>query len=91
MPIGDAQFNAHRLDWVLGGKLYFTQPFVGGIQMPYAIGLYRFASLWTWITPDHVALIRGVTVVSDVVAGALLYPLVLRAWGHRRTAVPVSG
>ncbi len=72
---------------MLGGKYYFTQPFVGGVEMPYAIGLYLFTSLWTWITADHTALIRGVTAASDVAAGALLYPVVLRAWGQRRTAV----
>jgi hypothetical protein len=86
-PVVDALFNAHRLDWVLGGKYYFTQPFIGGVEMPYAIGLYLFASLWTWVTTDHTALIRGVTAASDVAAGALLYPVVLRAWGQRRTAV----
>ena len=86
-PVVDALFNAHRLDWVLAGKYYFTQPFIGGVEMPYAIGLYVFASLWTWITSDHTALIRGVTAASDVAAGALLYPIVLRAWGQRRTAV----
>jgi hypothetical protein len=68
-------------------NITFTQKFVGGVEMPYAIGLYLFAGLWTWITSDHMALIRGGTVATDVVAGALLYPLVLRAWGQRRTAV----
>lgn len=86
-PVVDALFNAHRLEWVLGGKYHFTQPFIGGVEMPYAIGLYLFASLWTWITSDHTALIRGVTAATDVAAGALLYPVVLRAWGQRRTAV----
>jgi hypothetical protein len=86
-PEGDAIFNAHRLEWVLAGKYYFTQPFIGGVEMPYAIGLYLFTSLWTWITSDHTALVRGVTAASDVAAGALLYPVVLRAWGQRRTAV----
>jgi hypothetical protein len=87
MREGDATFNAHRLEWVLAGKYYFTQPFTGGVEMPYAIGLYLFTSLWTWITSDHTALVRGVTVAFDVAAGALLYPLVLRAWGQRQTAV----
>ena len=86
-PEVDALFNAHRLEWVLAGKYHFTQPFIGGVEMPYAIGLYLFTSLWTWITSDHTALIRGVTAATDVAAGALLYPIVLRAWGQRRTAV----
>jgi hypothetical protein len=87
MPEGDATFNAHRLEWVLAGRYHFTQPFIGGVEMPYAIGLYLFTTLWTWFSADHTALVRGVTVVSDVAAGALLYPVVLRAWGQRRTAV----
>ena len=86
-PVVDAIFNAHRLEWVLAGKYYFTQPFTGGVEMPYAIGFYLFASLWTWVTSDHAALVRGVAAASDVAAGALLYPVVLRAWGQRRTAV----
>ena len=86
-PIVDATFNAHRLEWVLAGKYYFTQQFIGGVEMPYAIGFYLFTSLWTWITGDHTALVRGVAAAADVAAGALLYPVVLRAWGQRRTAV----
>jgi hypothetical protein len=86
-PVVDALFNAHRLDWVLAGKYYFTQPFTGGVEMPYAIGFCLFTSVWTWITTDHTALVRGVAAAVDVAAGALLYPVILRAWGQRRTAV----
>ena len=86
-PVVDALFHAHRLDAVLAGQYHFTQKFIGGVEMPYAIGLYLFAGLWTWITSDHTALIRGVTASTDVAAGLLLYPVVLRAWGQRRTAV----
>ena len=86
-PIVDAMFHAHRLDAVLAGQYHFTQKFIGGVEMPYAIGLYLFAGLWTWITSDHIALIRGVTAATDVAAGLLLYPIVLRAWGQRRTAL----
>ncbi len=86
-PVVDALFNAHRLEWVMGGKYFFAQPFVGGVEMPYPIGLYVFALPWTWVSSDHVALIRAVTAISDVAAGALLYPVVVRAWGDRRSAV----
>ena len=86
-PDIDVVFHAHRLEWVMGGKYYFTQPFVGGVQMPYAIGLYVFAWPWTWLISNHVALIRTVASASDVVAGALLYPVIVRAWGNRKTAV----
>ena len=83
-PVIDAMFHAHRLDWVVGGRYFFTQPFVGDVEMPYAIGLYVFAWPWTWIFTDHVGLIRIVTAASDVLAGLLLYPLVGRALGDRR-------
>ncbi len=86
-PDIDAVFHAHRLEWVMGGKYYFTQPFVGGVEMPYAIGLYVFAWPWTWLVSNHVALIRTVAAASDVVAGALLYPVLVRAWADRKTAV----
>jgi len=86
-PEIDAAFHAHRLEYVIGGNRHFTQPFPGGVQMPYALGLYVFAWPWTWIFTDHVALIRGVTAISDVLAGALLYPVIVRGWGNRRSAV----
>ena len=85
-PDVDAIFHAHRLTDVIAGRRYFTQPFVGGVQMPYAIGLYVFAWPWTWLVTDHVAVIRTVTAVADVGAGALLYPVLVRAWASRRAA-----
>jgi hypothetical protein len=85
-PIIDAVFHAHRLEWVLAGNFFFTQPLPNGVQMPYAIGLYVFAAPWAWIASDYVALIRTVTASADVIAGGLLYPVVLAAWGDRRAA-----
>lgn len=85
-PVIDALFHAHRLDRVLAWDLLFTQPLPNGVEMPYAIGLYVFAAPWAWLTSDHVALIRTVTAAADVMAGALLYPVTLRAWGDRRAA-----
>jgi hypothetical protein len=79
-------FHAHRLDDVIGGRRFFSQP-IGDVQMPYGIGLYVFAWPWTWLVSDHVALIRTVTAVSDALAGLLLYPVIVRAWNDRRTAV----
>ena len=78
--------HASARSGLAGGDWTFSQTFVGGVQMPYAIGLYVFAAPWTWMTSDHMALIRAVTAASDVVAGALLYPVVLFAWGDRRAA-----
>lgn len=85
-PIIDAMFHAHRLEWVAAGRWAFTQPFVGGVEMPYAVGLYVFALPWMWTTADHVALIRLVTATVDVAACLLLYPVVSRVWDDRRAA-----
>jgi len=85
-PDIDAIFHAHRLTDVIAGRRYFTQPFVGGVEMPYAVGLYVFAWPWTWLFADHVAVIRAVAAVSDVAAGALLYPMLAGAWANRRVA-----
>lgn len=79
----DAVFHAHRLDWVLAGRYFFTQPMPGGVSFPYAIGLYVFAAPWSLLTDDHVSLLRIVVTSVQVVAGALLYPLAARAWGER--------
>jgi hypothetical protein len=82
----DAVFHAHRLEWVLAGRYFFTQPMPGGVSFPYAIGLYVFAAPWATLTRDHVTLLRVVVCAAEVVAGALLYPAMARAWGHRRAA-----
>jgi len=39
----DAVFHAHRFEWVLSGRYYFTQGMPSGVSFPYAIGLYVFA------------------------------------------------
>ena len=78
--IVDAVFHAHRLQWVLGGRYYFTQPMPSGVQFPYAIALYVAAAPWAALTSDHVALLKIVVSVARAVAGLLLYPLIVRAW-----------
>jgi hypothetical protein len=75
----DAVFHAHRLDWVMTGRYFFTQPLPSGVQFPYAIGLYVFAAPWTAIARDHVALLRIVVMAAEVFAGALLYPMISRS------------
>jgi len=85
--IVDAVFHAHRLDWVLAGRFYFTQLSTSATPFPYAIGLYVFAAPWSLLTDDHVTLLRIVVCASEAVAGVLLYPLVARAWGDRGTGV----
>lgn len=79
----DAVFQAHRLEWVLGGRYFFTQPMPGGVQFPYAIALYVIAAPWSLLTDDFVTLLRVVVVVFEVIAGALLYVMVVRTRGTR--------
>jgi hypothetical protein len=83
----DAVFHAHRLQWVLDGRFYFTQPLPSGVTFPYAIGLYVFAAPWSLITNDYVTLLRVIVCAAEVTAGALLYVLVTRVWGDRLIGV----
>lgn len=83
----DVVFQAHRLEWVLTGRYFFTQTMPSGVQFPYAIALYVFAAPWTALTRDHVALLRIVVLTMEVTAGALLYPMIVRSWGDRVSAV----
>lgn len=85
--IVDAVFQAHRLDWVLSGRYFFTQPLPDGVAFPYAIGLFVMAAPWAAWTTDHVLLLRIVVITTDAVAGLLLYPLIVRWWGDRRAAL----
>jgi hypothetical protein len=82
-PIADALFHAHRLEWVLSGRYFFTQQMPDGVQFPYAIALYVFASPWTMLTRDYVTLLRIVVCGVEAAAGALLYLIVVRSWGDR--------
>jgi hypothetical protein len=83
----DALFHAHRLEWVLSGRYFFTQLSTSATPFPYAIGLYVFSAPWSLLTADHVLLLRIVVCASEAVAGVLLYPLILRAWNDRANAV----
>jgi len=71
----------------------------GGVQFPYAIGLYVFAAPWSALTRDHVTLLRIVVCAAECLSGALLYPMIVRTWSHRLagaiaaalfTVVPIS-
>ena len=79
----DAVFQAHRLQWVLEGRYFFTQPMPDGVQFPYAIGLYVVAAPWSALTRDYVTLLRVVVCSADVIAGALLYVMIVRTRGDR--------
>jgi hypothetical protein len=84
LPV-DAVFHAHRLQAVLDGHYFFTQPMPDGVRFPYAIALYVVAAPWTALTQDHVALLRIVVSAAHAVSGALLYMMVVRTWGDRFT------
>jgi hypothetical protein len=79
----DAVFHAHRLGWVLDGRLLFTQPMPDGVRFPYAIGLYVFAAPWSALVADHVWLLRVSVSTAHAIAGAVLYPAVMHGWGRR--------
>lgn len=83
----DAVFHAHRLQSVLAGDYYFTQPMPSGVRFPYAIALYVVSAPWTLLTRDYVSLLRVVVSVSRALAGLLLYPMVVRAWKDRAAGV----
>ncbi len=68
-------------------RYFFTQPMPGGVTFPYAIGLYVFAAPWTVFTHDHVTLLRVIVCSAQAVAGALLYPVVVKAWSDRAAAL----
>lgn len=86
-PVVDALFQAHRLEWVLAGRYYFTQVMPGGVEFPYAIGLYLVAAVWSPLTTDHVTLLRVVVIGAEAGAGALLYGLAARFWHDRLAGV----
>lgn len=85
--IVDAAFHAHRLQGVLAGGYYFTQPLPDGVSFPYAIGLYVAALPFTWITTDFVTLLRVLTVVAEAGATLALYAFVSRTSGDRLAAI----
>ena len=76
MPVGDAMFQAHRFQYVLGGNFYFTSIAPGNYAFPYAPGLYvlamSFSDLVTRGSGD-MALLRTIVISVDAIAAALLY------------------
>ena len=83
----DAVFHAHRFEWVLNGRYFFTQTMPTGVSFPYAIGLYVFAAPWAAFTHDYVLLLRVVVCAAETIAGTLLYPLIVKAWNDRIAAL----
>lgn len=87
----DALFHVHRLQDVMGGRLYFTSIAPGGYQFPYPVGLYVAAIPFAWWIADKLDLLRVLVTTADVASLALLYWAVARAWGDRLTAAAVVG
>lgn len=79
----DIVFHAHRLQWVLDGRFYFTQPMPDGVRFPYAIGLYVISAPFTWLTSDFVLLLRIVVSAAEAIGALLVYRLVSRVWSDR--------
>ena len=89
-PIVDIVFHAHRLQWVLDGRYYFTQPLPSGVVFPYAIGLYVFAAPWTIFTSDFESLLRVIVTIAEAAGGLCVYLLVARCWGDRTIAATAT-
>ena len=86
MPLGDALFQAHRFQVVLGGNLYFTSIAPGGYAFPYAPGLYVAALPFAGLVAREygdVALLRIFTTVADAAVGLVLYAVAAHAWRDR--------
>jgi hypothetical protein len=89
MPIGDGLFHAHRFEYVLAGRLYFTSLTPDNYAFPYPIFLYLVSAPFAWLTSDsfdRLALLRIITTVADASAASLLYWMIVRA-----TADKVAG
>jgi hypothetical protein len=90
MPIGDGLFHAHRFEWVLDGRLYFTSLAPGDYQFPYPILLYLFSApfaLFAADTLDRVDLLRIVVMAADAVAAGLIYWMLVRTLADTRVAL----
>lgn len=89
--VGDALFHAHRFEWVMAGRYFFTsitpRPYY---EFPYPIALYVLAAPLGRLVHDHVLLLRAVTVTTDTAVAFLLYLLVRRYWQDRTTALAAA-
>jgi hypothetical protein len=86
-PLVDAVFQAHRLEWVMAGRYFFTQPMPSGVEFPYAIGLYVTAAPLAAFITDHVLLLRLVVITVEATTGALLYAVIARGFQDRAAGI----
>ncbi len=90
MPIGDGVFHAHRFEYVLAGRFYFTSFTPDNYAFPYPILLYLAAAPFAWLTSDafeRLALLRIVITVADAAAATLLYWMIVRATSDRLAGI----
>jgi hypothetical protein len=86
MPIGDGVFHAHRFEYVLAGRFYFTSLTPDNYAFPYPIFLYLVAAPFAWLTSDtldRLALLRIILTVADAGAATLVYWMIVRATSDR--------
>jgi hypothetical protein len=90
MPIGDGVFHAHRFEYVLGGRFYFTSVTPDNYAFPYPIFLYIAAAPFSWLadnTFERLALLRIVATVSDAAVATLVYWMIVRATSDRLAGI----
>lgn len=86
IDVRDALFQAHRFEWVLSGRYFFTSIAPGNYEFPYAIALYVLAAPLRALASNTAGLmdvLRAVVALTDAFAAILLYPLLLRAGASR--------
>jgi len=87
MPVGDALFHAHRLDYVLEGRAFFTSVAPGSYTFPYPVLLYAVAAPFALLaghSSSHVVLLRTIVTAADVLVGVAIYAMVVGAWRDRQ-------
>lgn len=89
--IVDAQFHAHRLQWVQEGRYFFTQPMPSGVSFPYAIALYVASLPFTALTRDYASLLRIVVCAAHAAVGLMLYAAIARRWNDRAAGAAAAG
>ena len=90
MPIGDGVFHAHRFEYVLAGRFYFTSLTPDNYAFPYPIFLYLVAAPFAWLTSDtleRLALLRIIATVADATAATLLYWMIVRATSDKLAGI----
>lgn len=87
VPIGDGGFQAHRADYVAGGKLFFTSvtppPY---FEFPYPPGMFVLAVPFWKTFANHVGVLRGIALVADALAALAILLAGLRLWRLPRAA-----